>query len=285
MAFRIAQITDTHLSERHAGFTANFDLLAEHLRDAAPDLVVHTGDVSAHGELAIDDLLFARRKLDALGLPWRAIPGNHDVGNDPGLGNTPADAARLARWTEAFGPDRFVEDVPGWRLIGLDTLITTTDLPEAEEQFADLADALASAVGRAVGLFLHKPLCEETMAEHLASYWSVQPKPRRRMLDLLEAYRPAFVASGHVHQWRDRGVSEGLRQVWAPATAFIVGDTWQHRVAGGGKPVGYVEHVLHENGRHECRLVQPDGMQAHDLGEMPGIYAPMTPVASTAAAE
>ncbi|MBO1081178.1 metallophosphoesterase family protein [Roseomonas haemaphysalidis] len=283
MAFRIAQITDTHLSERHAGFSANFDALAEHLRESAPDLVVHTGDVSAHGELAIDDLLFARRKMDALGLPWRAIPGNHDVGNDPGLGNTPADAERLSRWRAAFGADRFVLDVPGWRLIGLDTLITTTDLPDADEQFADLADALASAGPRAIGLFLHKPLCEETVTESVVTYWSVQPGPRRRMLDLLHAFRPAFVASGHVHQWRDRGVSEGLRQIWAPAAAFVVGDTWQHRAAGGAKPVGYVEHLLHEDGRHECRLVEPAGMQAHDLGEMPGIYAPMQPVVATAA--
>jgi 3',5'-cyclic AMP phosphodiesterase CpdA len=275
MPFRIAQITDTHLSERHPDFTANFDALAEHLRGLAPDLVLHTGDVSAHGELADDDLRFARRKLDAMGLPWLAIPGNHDVGNDPGLGDTPADAQRLARWKDVMGADRFVFDVPGWRLIGLDTLITTTDLPEAEAQMAMLAEALEGARGRAIGLFLHKPLCEEQMAEAEITYWSVQPGPRRRILDLLAKHPPAFVASGHVHQWRDRGMAEGLRQIWAPAAAFIVGDTWQQRAQGGDKPVGYVEHVLHEDGRHACRLVRPAGMRCHDLGLMPGIYAPM----------
>jgi 3',5'-cyclic AMP phosphodiesterase CpdA len=278
MAFRIAQITDTHLSEEHPEFTANFDALVEHLRADAPDLVVHTGDVSAHGELAGDDLRFARRKLDGMGLDWAAIPGNHDVGNDPGLGDTPADAVRLRRWHDVMGPDHFIRDVPGWRLIGLDTLITTTELPEAEAQMAMLADALDGAGERAVGLFLHKPLCEEVMSEEVITYWSVQPAPRRRILDLLARHRPAFVASGHVHQWRDRGLAEGLYQVWAPAAAFIVGDTWQHRAEGGGKPVGYVEHVLHENGRHECRLVEPAGMRCHDLGLMPGIYAPMRPL-------
>ncbi|RKK02166.1 metallophosphoesterase [Pseudoroseomonas wenyumeiae] len=278
MPFRIAQISDTHLSEKHPGFTANFDALAAHLRAAAPDLVVHTGDVSAHGELAGDDLRFARRKLDAMGLPWLAIPGNHDVGNDPGLGDTPADAERLARWEDAMGADRFVFDVPGWRLIGLDTLITTSGLPEAEAQMEMLAEALADAGERAVALFLHKPLCEEAMAEEVITYWSVQPGPRRRILDLLRACPPAFIASGHVHQWRDRGVVEGLRQIWAPAAAFVVGDTWQHRAPGAEKPVGYVEHVLHEDGRHECRLVRPAGLQCHDLGLLPGIYAPMRPL-------
>ncbi len=276
MAFRIAQISDTHLSAKHDGFTANFDALARHLRAAAPDLIVHTGDVSAHGELAIDDLRFSRVKLDAMGLDYVAIPGNHDVGNDPGLGETPANAERLARWQDTFGLDHFVRDIPGWRLIGLDTLITTTDLPEARAQMKALEAALET--DRRIGLFLHKPLCEETMAEQEITYWAVQPEPRKRILDLLTRNTPVFIASGHVHQWRDRGTVEGLNQIWAPAAAFIVGDTWQHRVDGGDKPVGYVEHLLHEDGRHECRLVRPDGMDVHDLGLLPGIYSPMKPL-------
>ncbi|KAA2212911.1 metallophosphoesterase family protein [Teichococcus oryzae] len=277
MAFRIAQISDTHLSERHPGFTANFDALAAHLRADAPDLVVNTGDLSAHGELAGDDLAFAREKHEALGLDWLAIPGNHDVGNDPALGGpTPADAARLARWHGIMGADRFRRDLPGWRLIGLNTLITGTDLPQNEEQFAFLEEALATAGGRAIGLFLHKPLCEETIAETEITYWAVQPRPRRRILEPLARHPATFIASGHVHQWRDRGAPEGLRQVWAPAAAFIVGDAWQHRL--GAKPVGYVEHLLHEDGRHECRLVEPEGMRCHDLGLMPGIYPAMEPV-------
>jgi hypothetical protein len=36
--------------------------------------------------------------------------------------------------------------------------------------------------------------------------------------------------------------------------------------------------VLHEDGRHDYRLVQPAGMQCHDLGLLPGIYAPMRPL-------
>ncbi|HWX47124.1 MAG TPA: metallophosphoesterase [Roseomonas sp.] len=279
MAFRIAQISDTHLSAQHPEFTANFDALATHLRKAAPDLMVNTGDLSAHGELAGDDLAFAREKHTALGLDWLAVPGNHDVGNDPQCGGpTPADAERLARWHAIMGDDRFLRDIPGWRLIGLNTLITGTDLPQAEAQFAFLEEALETAGDRAIGLFLHKPLCEETVAEAEVTYWAVQPRPRQRILDLLARRPAAFIASGHVHQWRDRGAPEGLRQIWAPAVAFMVGDTWQHRI--GSKPLGYVEHLLHEDGRHESRLVEPEGLRCNDLGLMPGIYPPMQPLAA-----
>lgn len=271
MAFRLAQITDTHLSAQHPEFVENFDRLAAHLRAARPDLVINTGDLSAHGELAGDDLVFARDRHAALGLDWLAIPGNHDVGNDPACGGaTPADAPRLARWLAIMGSDHFRRDIPGWRLIGLDSLITDTGLPEAEAQFAFLADSLRGAEGRRIALFLHKPLCEQRFSETEVTYWSVQAKPRRRILDLLAGHDVAFIASGHVHQFWDRGICEGLRQIWAPAVAFIVGDTWQQSF--GTKPLGYVEHILHEDGRHEARLVVVEELLQNDLGEMPGVY-------------
>ncbi|PWC29876.1 metallophosphoesterase family protein [Teichococcus aestuarii] len=277
MAFRVAQISDTHLSAAHPEFTANFAHLAEHLRAVRPDLVLHTGDVSAHGELAIDDLRFARAQMDGLGLDWLAVPGNHDVGNDTVLGGaTPADAARLARWRETFGMDWHRRDIPGWRVIGLDTLITTAGLPESEAQFAFLEEALATADGRRIALFQHKPLCRDRLSDTEMTYWPVLPAARRRLLDLLAGHDVAFVASGHLHQWWDRGLCDGLRQIWAPAVAFVVGDTWQER--WGGKPLGYVEHVLHADGGHECRLVEPAGLDRHDIGLMPAVYGPHAPL-------
>lgn len=283
MAFHIAQISDTHLSGLHPGFTANFEALAAHLLEQAPDLVVHTGDVSAHGEQpgpqGQEDLAYARRAMDGLGLDWVAVPGNHDVGNDPACGgDTPADAGRVARWEMAFEAGHFLRDVPGWRLIGLNTLITGTDLPQAEAQFAFLEEALAGAGNRRVAIFQHKPLCEVTFAESGMTYWSVLPGARRRLLSLLQRHDVAFVASGHVHQAQDRGVVEEIRQIWAPAVAFFVGDTWQERM--GDKRLGYVAHVLHEDGRHEARIVHLPALQPHDIGLMPHVYGPQRPVAA-----
>jgi 3',5'-cyclic-AMP phosphodiesterase len=278
MAFRLAQISDTHLSPLHPEFNANFDVLAAHLRASSPDLTIHTGDISAHGELEDEgeaELRFAHASHAELGLDFLALPGNHDVGNDPA--NAPrngADAFRVGRWNGIFGADRFVRDVPGWRLIGLNSLITETDLAEA--QFDFLVSALAGAGQRRIALFLHKPLCQFAMSETGMTYWSVLPAARRRLLALFDIAHPAFVASGHLHQWQDRGVSEGLRQIWAPAAAFFVGDTWQERV--GDKTLGYVEHILHPDGAHECRMVALPSLAPHDIGHMPHVYGPQTPI-------
>jgi 3',5'-cyclic AMP phosphodiesterase CpdA len=279
MTFRLVQISDTHLSGRTPDFQANFDRLAEHLHDARPDLVVNTGDLSLNGADDGDDLMLARRAHDGLGLDWLAVPGNHDIGDDPlPLCRQPADAARLARWRDVMGQDLFVRDVPGWRLVGLNSQITACDLPETAAQFEVLAEALGGAAGRSVALFMHKPLCQEHFGEMESTYWCVQPGPRRRMLELLAGQRPALIASGHVHQWRDRGVAEGYRQIWAPSVAFMVGDAFQPRI--GEKLVGHVEYDLHPDGGFESRLVRLPGLVAHDIGEMPDLYGPLKRIAA-----
>ncbi|WP_043834217.1 metallophosphoesterase family protein [Muricoccus aerilatus] len=279
MTFRLAQISDTHLSDRVPGFRANFDLLAEHLRAARPDLVINTGDISLDGADRAEDLAFAREAHEELGLDLLALPGNHDVGDDPLPDcRQPADAERLTRWRAQLGPDTFVRDVPGWRLIGLNTQITATSHPEAEEQMEMLVRALHGTAGRAVAVFMHKPLCQERMEETDSTYWCVQPAPRHRLFNLLLPQRPAFVASGHVHQWRDRGVCQGLRQIWAPSVAFIVGDAWQE--TAGEKTVGFVEHLLHPDGSFETRVVSLPHLTRHDIGEMPEIYGPQRRLAA-----
>lgn len=280
MAFHLAQISDTHLSPRHPEFVANFDALVPHLREVRPDLVINTGDVSAHGELGGDDaetdLAFARDRHAGLGIECLMVPGNHDVGNDPAIAKrNGCDAERLARWRRLVGPDRFLRDLPGWRLIGLNSLITAS--PLGAEQFIWLEAALAGAGTRAVALFLHKPLCEEHPGESATSYWSVLPAPRRRLLELFAAHPPAFVACGHVHQARDHAPA-GLRQVWAPAIAFHVGDAWEDGRRMGLKIQGYLRHTLHEDGRHDHQVVSPPGITPRDLGTMPEAYGPLNPI-------
>ena len=122
MITKIAQISDTHLSNRKPLFDGNFAPVAEALRDAKPDLVIHTGDLSLDGADSEKDLRHGTAAMNAIDLDWMALPGNHDVGDDAVLGGRqPVTAERLARWDACVGPLHFARDIPGWRLIGLDS--------------------------------------------------------------------------------------------------------------------------------------------------------------------
>jgi hypothetical protein len=81
MTFRIAQISDTHLSAEQPFFVGNFERVGEALRAIRPDLVLNSGDISLSGESRESDLSAARALHEAIGLPVRFLPGNHDLGD------------------------------------------------------------------------------------------------------------------------------------------------------------------------------------------------------------
>jgi 3',5'-cyclic AMP phosphodiesterase CpdA len=270
MSFRLVQISDTHLSPRHGCFQDNFDTLLGWLAADPPDLIVVTGDLSLDGADSAEDLAHARAQLGRLPARCLMLPGNHDVGDYAALGGKqPVDEVRLARWAREMGPDRFVEDVPGWRLIGLNSQILGSGLAAEAAQWAALESALAGAAGRRVGLFLHKPLCQHALADTAVTYWPVLQPARDRLAGLLRSAELGFVASGHIHQWRDHA-ADGIRQIWAPSVAFVVGGASQAAI--GNKLVGIVEWRLHQDGAFSADLRALPGLLLHDIVALPALY-------------
>lgn len=273
MAFRIAQITDTHLSPDRPFFDGNFAPLAEALRASRPELVIHTGDLSLNGADSDADLRHGTATMNSLGLDWLAVPGNHDVGDDLALpSKQPVSAERFARWENCVGPIGFFRDVPGWRIIGLDSQGFAHN-PEHRER---VAAAIRGAGPRRIALFQHKPITEEALADTAVNYWPLLPGPRAELLEMFGGRRPDVIASGHVHQWRDRE-ADGIRQIWGPAVAFIVGDAFH--VPVGRKLLGWIEHEFHVDGRHEAHLRTMENLTLHDLGDMPEPYGQLPRVA------
>ena len=104
MTVRIAQISDAHLGASRDPFGPNFDLAAQQIRDARPDLLLTTGDLSLDGADSEADLESAWTRHAGIGIEWRAVPGNHDVGDEAVLGGSqPWNTARAARWHAVAG--------------------------------------------------------------------------------------------------------------------------------------------------------------------------------------
>jgi 3',5'-cyclic AMP phosphodiesterase CpdA len=271
MTFRIAQISDTHLSEARPYFVDNFVRIGEALRAARPDLVVNTGDISLDGASQEADLAASRLLHDALGLPLRFLPGNHDLGDaqeTASHGEAPIDAGRRARYLKHFGPDWWSFDVPGWRVLGIDALLLGSDLAEAAEQETAAAQALQGLGLRSLALFLHKPLFDRTAAESKISNRFLTPAQRGRLTAML-GVAPALIVSGHVHQYRTTEV-DGSHHVWGPSTAFVLPERIQPIY--GRKVVGYVEHALNPDGTHDSRMVEVAGARTINIDDLPKVY-------------
>ncbi len=275
MVFRIAQISDTHLSEEKPFFIENFRRIGAALRADRPDLVLNSGDISLDGAAGEADLAAARALHDALDLPIRYLPGNHDLGDSQGApahGEGAIDAVSRERYLRHFDADFWSFDVPGWRVLGINAQLLGSDLDAAGEQETVIAEAAATLDGRALALFLHKPLFDRDREETAVTGRFVNPVPRRRLLALLAETPPALVACGHVHQYRETR-ADGALHVWGTSTAFVIPDARQPRY--GLKEVGYVEHRLHGDGSAECRLVQVPGVPTLNIADFPGAYGPL----------
>ncbi|MGE0701337.1 MAG: metallophosphoesterase [Hyphomicrobiaceae bacterium] len=264
-AVRIAHISDTHVSASHAYFVDNFRCLTEDVNAARADLVVHSGDVSFNGPAAEADLAFARTEMERIGLPWRSIPGNHDIGEAPRHARLaqPLTDARIAAWRRHFGPQWWHHDIGAWRLVGIDTSLLGSDRAEEVEQRTFLADALGTRDARPVLLFMHMPPFVDDPADAKPTTSCIPFEARMPFLETCLAGGVRAIACGHLHVYR-RMEWRGIEIVWAPCTSFVHIAKWQKHF-GGFARAGYVEWTL-DGDRHTHRLVEPPRLITHDMG-------------------
>ena len=227
---RILQISDTHLSPGKRHFSANWAPLRDWALRQSADFIIHTGDLTVDGADTEDDMRDGASLMRSLSLPVLAVPGNHDVG-EAGNRHQPVNDERLARWRRHFGHDRWVHDIENWRLVGLDAMLFGARSDEEARQLEWLDRTLASAKGRRIAWFLHRPLFIESPDEPDTGYWSVKPRERAALLDRIRRFRVSLVASGHLHKWRDFDV-EGCRYVWCASSGFLVGPDNQPDIPG-----------------------------------------------------
>jgi len=258
---RIIQISDTHLSPGKAHFTDNWAPLARWIGEQSPDLVIHTGDVTVDGADVTEDLRYAAELMRGLGVRFRAVPGNHDVG-DPRHSRPPVNETRLERWRAHFGPDRLVEDVEDCRLIGFDAMLLGSGEREEGLQADWLDGVMRAAADRRIAWFLHRPLFLDSPDESDTGYWSVKPQPRSWLVERMQRHSVALVASGHPHKAHDF-VRNGTRYIWGPSSAFLVGPRLKAPPMAGEHRLGAVSttsrRVRSRQGSHKSPVFRSVG--------------------------
>jgi 3',5'-cyclic-AMP phosphodiesterase len=97
-------------------------------------MVNHLGDLSLDGARSAADLRHGRTQLDRLLVAWRAVPGNHDIGDNPWPGapaGSAVDGARHQRWLDIVGADHWSVTVSGWVVLAVNAQLLGSGL-EAE---------------------------------------------------------------------------------------------------------------------------------------------------------
>ncbi|MGI9598180.1 MAG: metallophosphoesterase family protein [Acidimicrobiales bacterium] len=255
---RLVIVSDSHLSPRTPEADTNWTAIIDHLAIGEPALVVHAGDISLDGANRGEDLEHAKAQLDRLEAPWRAIPGNHDVGETHDAAASLVEARR-ASYEALFGDRSWTVDLDGWRLIGIDSQELLNSEAGAEAAWAWLRAQLDSELRLAV--FQHRPLRPlEAIETDTARRYVIEPA-RSRLEALFRDAGIELLVSGHVHQWRSMDVA-GVRHIWAPSSWATMPDDYQPVI--GDKTVGLVEIDLD---RHdEAALVVPSSVVQEVVG-------------------
>ncbi|MCU1481779.1 MAG: hypothetical protein JWQ19_2565 [Subtercola sp.] len=264
---KIIQLSDTHISQLGGATAENLTKFITLINDIDPTLVVHSGDIAILDPDNRGDRAFAHELLQGIQAPLRVIPGNHDVGERPenawaGLVVTPE---RLNAFTSTFGPDHWLELVGEWAVIGLNSEIMGSGLPEEHAQWVWLETVVAQVGDRPALVFTHKPVFNPypQLTEHNIA---IPEESRRRLLDVLAGVRLTGFGSGHLHEYavstQHIGDAEAV-VVSAPATGFAHGGLGGPALA----QLGIVEYLLGEGAQRGS--VQPFFRNLATLTEVP----------------
>ena len=261
---RIVVLSDIHLSPTHGFFWENWCVAREFADAAKADAVIVNGDLAINGPDSDAEIAFAASALGRLRTPVMALPGNHDVGDEPPGQDSDQiiDTDRLTRWDSSFATDRWTLDAGGWRLIGVNAQLFGSGLAREHAQDHWLDEQLSTA-GRRTALFLHKPLFLESPTDDVVCTACMVPSARARLLDKLNRSDVRLIVSGHLHQHRDRTFAD-QRHLWVSAVAFAAPQ------AHGGDGRCGVTVLDFSQGNVEVTIERPHGLISHDLAAIKG---------------
>ena len=246
-------------------FMENWQMAYRQLRDEAAELLLVGGDLTRDGYIHDFEFEKAKEELDALPYPYRAVPGNMDVGNkharvpggtgrdDPALNCTAAQLDNFARFFGAY-PWTFVHRQV--RFSGVYAAVAGSGLPQEERLWRFVEEELpAQEPAEHHVMLMHyalfvdgpdEPNWDMTRAEEYTSwYFSIDQPHRRRLLEAFKASGVELVLSGHIHCRRPPQEAEGVRFLKAAGIAMPQwGDRWQD----GDPRLGYYRFKVSDKG-------------------------------------
>ena len=237
----IAQVTDSHVDAPGVLAHGRVDARAAFRKALAtiaalnprPDLIVHTGDVTHHGNLAVNKDV--RAMLDETGIRYCAIPGNHDETEHlrAAYVDTP--------WMPKSGFLHYVlEDLPV-RVICLDSKIEGEVAGTlCAERLKWLSGQLEAGGDKPTMVAMHHPVFRIGRPVSDA-------RPFRNaaaFTELMSRYpNVSLIVAGHVHCTLQTRVGHAVA-IAAPSTGiqFAMDRRPDSVIAARGEPAGYYMH-------------------------------------------
>lgn len=247
----IAQLSDTHLADKHAPNAAdNLRHAVDMINDRHPDAVILSGDIGENPQAWEE----AKHILKKLKSPLYYAPGNHDVHSND-----------VDRYREVFGKDYYTFNVKGITFVVIDSqLLGNYDVyeakspmplpPQTEDESERMLGWLSGlrdrddVFGRVVIGVQHIPMFRDGSFPDPKPYWVINDPYRSKELQVLHELGIKHMLVGHWHNGRVFQ-KEGITWHEAPSTAWL---PW-------GGSLGFAIHTISANGDVHTEFVDLPG--------------------------
>jgi len=215
---RVVQLSDLHIGLRtHPESEAHTRQAIALVNQMKPDLVIVSGDMSENYPEARQG---AYDLLKGLQVPYRVVPGNHDLHDDD-----------MSAHRAMYGGDYFSFEAGGIRFIGLNSqLMGNYDkfespkpvrnqgkaAKESEEMFQWLGSFPES--DKPTIVFQHIPITFDGAPDD-KPYWGISDPYRKQEIEQLKRLRVKDMFAGHWHNPQTKKV-EGITVHIAPAVSY-----------------------------------------------------------------
>lgn len=235
MAFKLTQITDTHLTQEHPSRTSDLEkcLSAIKAESVQPDLVIHTGDVAHNGHP--EEYAIARELFQTLDCPVLAVPGNRD---------------RRAPFIDSFTNDGYLEtgnpyvqfeiERDDYRLLFLDTLCEESNKGElCDTRLQQLSDMLGKDSDKPVAIIMHHAPFEAHEIPDPKQFvdWNDVVKLGALLTSNPQVER---IICGHVH----RTIASQIEGIPADALTCLAGDLRKGKVEDSERLLPVFRHFM-----------------------------------------
>ena len=233
----------------------NWHTARDQIKAIEPELMVIGGDLTRDGTLHKWELEEMKADIDSMGIPYRAIPGNMDVGNKhsdvdgaiPSRRDTELNMTSewLAQFEDVYGPSRWSFVHKNVRFSGFCDILLGSGLPE-EQELLDWLESMKKPPAAEHHIWLmHYPLFVDSpdektwdirnLDEYTAWYFTVDQSYRDLLFDVFEASHAERVITGHIHCRKDH-TARSIHFDLSPATAF---SQWDDHWPDGDPTLGF----------------------------------------------
>jgi 3',5'-cyclic AMP phosphodiesterase CpdA len=221
----IALLSDPHTmlrtNDQPGVYERHFAQAIAQVNESNVDFVLITGDLANGGKA--DQLHEFLNRIKKFQAPVYFVPGNHDVGNklNAGKGDGHVTADRVKSYERIMGQSFFATNQHGVRIIGLNSSLLGSGLEGEREQWKFLESEFTNKEKPKI-VFMHYPLYLTNATERGGGYWNVEPKPRKRFLEMSKDANVKAVLTGHLHRAITNNY-EGALLYSAPPISFPLG--------------------------------------------------------------